>query len=131
MFVPCGCASAKTKKDNSQTNRFTLETKRRVEGKQAYRFSPDEFLQFNQRYVISNTIVFLNFHHFLCCRFMEYANGKCLSRYNYKESLGIFGIDSLSFLSDRMFDIMGPDADDCITLEKYLDYFDVMLHGTS
>lgn len=30
-----------------------------------------------------------------------------------------------------MFDIMGPDADDTITLEKYLDYFDVMLHGTS
>ena len=62
---------------------------------------------------------------------MEYANGKTLSRQNYKESLGIFGIDSLSFLSDRMFDIMGPDKDDCITLEKYLDYFDVMLHGTS
>lgn len=49
---------------------------------------------------------------------------------SYKDSLGIFGIDSLGFLSDRMWAIMDRDKLDSITLEQYLSYFDVMLHGT-
>jgi len=48
----------------------------------------------------------------------------------YKDSLGIFGIDSLSFLSDRMFAVMDSDCDGKIKLREYLDYFDIMLHGT-
>ena len=48
----------------------------------------------------------------------------------YKESLGIFAIDSLSFLSDRMFAVMDKDNNGKITLEEYLSYFDVMLHGS-
>ena len=48
----------------------------------------------------------------------------------YKDSLGMMGIESLSFLSDRMFDAMDQDQDGCISLQEYLDYFDVMLHGS-
>lgn len=48
----------------------------------------------------------------------------------YKESLGIFAIDSLSFLSDRMFSVMDKNQDGKIQLEEYLSYFDIMLHGT-
>ena len=53
-----------------------------------------------------------------------------MSRSSFKESLGIFGIDSLSFLSDRMFTVMDQDKGNTITLYEYLDYFEVMLHGT-
>ena len=52
-----------------------------------------------------------------------------MSHAAYKESLGIFGIDSLSFLSDRMFQVMDIDKDGKICLEEYLSYFDIMLHG--
>ena len=48
----------------------------------------------------------------------------------FKESVGIFGIDSLSFLSDRMFVIMDQNEDGRIFLEEYLGYFDILLHGT-
>lgn len=47
----------------------------------------------------------------------------------YKESLGIFAIDSLSFLSDRMFAVMDKNQDEKIDVEEYLSYFDIMLHG--
>lgn len=59
---------------------------------QKFRFTDDEFLQFNQR-------------------FEEFAIRGWLSHRSYKESLGIFGIDSLSFLSDRMFAVMDQDHD--------------------
>ncbi len=35
----------------------------------------------------------------------------------FKDSVGIFGIDSLSFLSDRMFSIMDKDKDGFISLD--------------
>ena len=39
-------------------------------------------------------------------RFHEFAIRDMLTHDGFKESVGIFGIDSLSFLSDRMFVIM-------------------------
>jgi Ca2+-binding EF-hand superfamily protein len=42
----------------------------------------------------------------------------------------MMGMEALSFLSDRMFQIMDKTARGKITLIEYLDYFDVMLHGT-
>lgn len=53
-----------------------------------------------------------------------------MSRQSFKESLGIFGIDSLSFLSERMFTVMDADKEGSISLYEYLDYFEIMLHGT-
>lgn len=52
-----------------------------------------------------------------------------MSAQAFRDSLGIFGIDSLSFLSDRMFQVMDRNGDDSITLYEYLDYFEIMLHG--
>ena len=77
----------------------------------AYKFTDDEFLQFNQR-------------------FAEFSIRGRMSHDSYKESLGIFAIDSLSFLSDRMFAVMDKNGDGKISLPEYLDYFDIMLHGT-
>lgn len=40
------------------------------------------------------------------------------------------GMESLSFLCDRMFSIMDKNKKGFIKLNHYLNYFDVMLHGT-
>ena len=49
---------------------------------------------------------------------------------NYKESLGLIGTDSLSFMADRMFAVMDSDHDGFIALHEYLYYIDVMQYGT-
>jgi Ca2+-binding EF-hand superfamily protein len=82
-----------------------------MQRKKSYRFSDEEFLQF-------------------VSRFEQYALRGFLSRQAFKESLGIFGIDSLGFLSDRMFQVMDQEGHGRIQLKPYLDYFDDMLHGT-
>jgi hypothetical protein len=53
-----------------------------------------------------------------------------MSHASFRESLGIIGIDSLSFLCDRMFQVMDVNQDGFIELEAYLSYFDIMLHGS-
>ena len=53
-----------------------------------------------------------------------------MSHAAFKESLGIFGIDSLSFLCDRMYHVMDQKNAGSIELVDYLNYFDTMLHGT-
>ena len=63
-------------------------------------------------------------------RFEEFAIRNYLHYSGYKESLGIFGMDSLGFLSDRMFKVMDDKDLGKITLKQYLNYFDIMLHGT-
>lgn len=44
--------------------------------------------------------------------------------------MGIIGIESLSFLCDRMFNVMDKDNDGYITLDQYLNYIDVLLYGS-
>jgi Ca2+-binding EF-hand superfamily protein len=63
-------------------------------------------------------------------RFEQFAIRGYMSRVAFKESLGIFGIDSLGFLSDRMFQVMDEESEERIKLVHYLGYFDVMLHGS-
>ena len=54
---------------------------------------------------IYNDIFFCEF------RFQQYAVNQKISHKNYRESLGIIGIESLSFMCDRMFNIMDKDKD--------------------
>ena len=44
-------------------------------------------------------------------RFESYAVNHKLSHKSYRESLGIIGIESLSFMCDRMFNVMDKDKD--------------------
>lgn len=53
-----------------------------------------------------------------------------MSHKNYRESLGIIGLESLSFMCDRMFHIMDKDKDGFILLPEYLNYLDVLLYGS-
>ena len=50
-------------------------------------------------------------HEINCIRFQAYAVNQKISHKNYRESLGIIGIESLSFMCDRMFKIMDKDKD--------------------
>ena len=63
-------------------------------------------------------------------RFQSYAVNHKVSHKNYRESLGIIGIESLSFMCDRMFKIMDKDKDGFILLQEYLNYLDIMLYGS-
>lgn len=63
-------------------------------------------------------------------RFEGQAVNSYMSLKHYKESLGLIGTDSLSFMADRMFSVMDTNNDGCITLDEYLCYIDIMLYGS-
>ena len=63
-------------------------------------------------------------------RFERQAVNSQMSLKQYKESLGLIGTDSLSFMADRMFAVMDTDNNGCIMLDEYLCYIDVMLNGS-
>ena len=42
-----------------------------------------------------------------------------ISHKNYRESLGIIGIESLSFMCDRMFNIMDKDKDGFVRMNAF------------
>ena len=46
----------------------------------------------------------------------------------YRESLGLFGIDSLSFMADRMFEAMDDKKQGYIKVHDYLNYIDIMMY---
>ena len=59
-------------------------------------------------------------------RFEEFAVRDELSRQHFKESLGIFGIDSLSFMSDRMFSVMDINGDGKISRHEYVKALQIL-----
>ena len=52
-----------------------------------------------------------------------------MSLKQYRDSLGLIGMQSLSFLADRMFQVMDTDKNGWISLEEYLTYIDTMMYG--
>ena len=50
-------------------------------------------------------------------RFETLAVNRLMSLKNYKESLGLIGTDSLSFMADRMFAVMDQDRDGFVSFE--------------
>lgn len=52
-------------------------------------------------------------------RFESLAVNKFMSLKSYKESLGLIGTDSLSFMADRMFAVMDEDKDGMVS-EQFL-----------
>ena len=52
-----------------------------------------------------------NYNTLIQYRFEEIAVEHTLTKKRYRDSLGIIGIESLSFLSDRMFAVMDRNGD--------------------
>lgn len=43
---------------------------------------------------------------------------------------GLMGMESTSYITERMFDCIDTGRKNYIQLEDYMDYMDVLLHGT-
>jgi hypothetical protein len=52
-----------------------------------------------------------------------------MSLKQYRDSLGLIGMQSLSFLADRMFHVMDKENKGYISLDEYLSYIDIMMYG--
>jgi len=74
------------------------------------RFTNDQLYEFTQRFESQATL------------------GR-MTHKQYRDSLGLIGMQSLSFLADRMFHVMDHDNKGYITLGEYLTYIDVMMFG--
>jgi hypothetical protein len=48
----------------------------------------------------------------------------------FRDSLGLIGMQSLSFMADRMFQVMDRYRKGYITLGDYLCYLDVLMFGS-
>ena len=63
-------------------------------------------------------------------RFESQATLNRMNIKQYRDSLGLIGMQSLSFLADRMFSVMDKDKNGYISLDEYLSYIDVMMYGS-
>ena len=52
-----------------------------------------------------------------------------LEQDSFRKTLGVLGMEVFSFLSGRMFEVMDTNHDSFVTLDEYLSYLDVMVHG--
>ena len=88
-----------------------------------WRFKDDELFEFTKRYLLTHFIsLFLISNRFFdypkphFYRFESSAVNHKLSFKKYRESLGIMGVESLSFMCDRMFNSMDKDKDGFVSL---------------
>lgn len=63
-------------------------------------------------------------------RFSAQSVNQQMSHKQFRDSLGLIGMQSLSFLADRMFTVMDKDKKGYITLGDYLCYLDVLMYGS-
>lgn len=52
-----------------------------------------------------------------------------LSRAKFLEMFGLLGMESTSYICDRMFDWIDKTRNQWISLVDYMDYMDVLIHG--
>ena len=89
------CCSAKVSKRTRQDT--IVDVKAKVEHHRKLKMNDDQIFEFTER-------------------FESLAVNKFMSLKNYKESLGLIGTDSLSFMADRMFAVMDKDKDGQVSL---------------
>ena len=108
MFALLNCGGQKAPKKKRQVQ----ETREKIETKtdRKLRFTNDQLYEFTQRFESQATL------------------GR-MSLKQYRDSLGLIGMQSLSFLADRMFQVMDTDKNGWISLEEYLTYIDTMMYG--
>ena len=87
------CGSSKNKKRLQQT---IIDIKGKVARKRTLKMNDDQIYEFTER-------------------FETQAVNHQMSLKNYKESLGLIGTDSLSFLADRMFAVMDANHDGSVS----------------
>lgn len=103
------CCSSKQPKKTKNLMQETREKIEKTSGRKL-RFTNEQLYEFTQRFESQAT-----FHR--------------MSLKQYRDSLGLIGMQSLSFLADRMFTIMDTDGNGYISLDEYLSYIDIMMYG--
>lgn len=102
------CSTKEPKKKN-----LMQETREKIEKSTSrkLRFTNEQLYEFTQRFESQATLHRLNLK-------------------QYRDSLGLIGMQSLSFLADRMFLVMDRDNKGYISLDEYLCYIDIMMYGS-
>lgn len=52
-----------------------------------------------------------------------------MSKKQFRECMGLLGLESNSFLSDRIFEVVDSDKDEFITFEQFLTIMDTLING--
>ncbi|EAR82478.2 phosphatidylinositol 4-phosphate 5-kinase (macronuclear) [Tetrahymena thermophila SB210] len=59
---------------------------------------------------------------------MSKNTGK-LRKEQFREHMGVLGLDTVFFLSDRIFTMLDSDGDGQINFQDFINYFDIITHG--
>jgi len=89
-------------------NKNTLDTNILA---QNYRFSKQELQLYKQR-------------------FERMARGNGFTVEDFRENMGLLGLKSTRHIADRIFSVMDRREDGKVTLTEYLDYMDILIHGS-
>lgn len=63
-------------------------------------------------------------------KFCRIGEVKGFSKSQFRESMGIFGLDSTCIIADRIFKVMNKSRSGKVKLKEYLEYMDILLYGT-
>jgi 1-phosphatidylinositol-4-phosphate 5-kinase len=79
---------------------------------QLYRFSPQELLLYKKR-------------------FERMSLGNFVTLERFRENMGLLGLESTAVIADRIFALMDKTGRGSVIFEEYLDYMDILMHGTA
>lgn len=77
---------------------------------QKYRFSMQELVMYRQRYE-------------------RMSRGPGFVLQDFRENMGLLGMRSTRIITDRIFAVMNRSKNGVVSLEEYLDYMDILMHG--
>lgn len=58
------------------------------------------------------------------------SRGNYITLRDFRENMGLLGLEQTSLIADRIYRVMAKSDDDRVGLEEYLEYMDVLLHGS-
>lgn len=64
-------------------------------------------------------------------RFDRMAPAGTFDLETFRENMGLLGLDQISIITDRIFEVMNKSGTGRVTLQEFLDYVDVLMHGTT
>lgn len=62
--------------------------------------------------------------------FSRIGNSDYFTKEQFRENMGLLGLDSTCLISDRIFSVMCKSNSSQVKLENYLEYMDILLYGS-
>lgn len=63
-------------------------------------------------------------------RFSRIGGAKGFSQDQFRENMGLLGLDSTCLIADRIFRVMNKSRSGTVILKEYLEYMDILRYGT-